>query len=88
MAKTNASDDFFEVKNAFYLGNYQHCINEASKIRGKSLEKDLYTYRSYIALKKYRIVLDEIRQVLFFLELKFNSLHCPVAEKKPTRHRL
>ena len=61
MAKPNVSDDYFEVKNAFYLGNYQTCINEASKIRGKSLEKDLFTYRSYIALKKYRIVLDEIR---------------------------
>lgn len=43
MAKKDAtSDDLFEVRNAFYIGNYQHCINEATKIRGKSLEKDLF----------------------------------------------
>jgi len=59
-SKNSTSDDLFEVKNAFYIGNYQHCINEASKIRGKNIEKDIFTYRSYIALKKYRIVLDEI----------------------------
>jgi len=60
--KDASSDDLFEVRNAFYIGNYQHCINEASKIRGKCLEKDLFVYRSYIALQKYRIVLDEISQ--------------------------
>lgn len=62
MSKSQGTDDFFEVRNSFYLGLYQQCINEATtKIRGRNLEKDLFIYRSYVALKKYRIVLDEIR---------------------------
>lgn len=42
--KDTASDDLFEIRNAFYIGNYQQCINGASTLRGKSLEKDLLVY--------------------------------------------
>lgn len=50
-----------DVENAFYIGNYQTCINECNKISKPSLEKDIYMYRSYIAQHKYRVVLDEIK---------------------------
>uniref|UniRef100_A0A336MJG1 Coatomer subunit epsilon n=1 Tax=Culicoides sonorensis TaxID=179676 RepID=A0A336MJG1_CULSO len=61
MARKDASsDDLFEIRNSFYIGNYQQCINGATSLRAKSLEKDLLVYRSYIAQKRYRIVLDEI----------------------------
>lgn len=57
-------DELFDLKNAYYIGNFQQCINEAEKVKVLSseikLERDVFVYRSYIAQKKYRIVLEEI----------------------------
>lgn len=57
-------DDLFEIRTNFYTGNYQQAINEASKLKvppNLQTEKDLFMYRSFIAQKKYGVVLDEIR---------------------------
>lgn len=57
-------DDLFEIRINFYIGNYQQTINEATKLKvaaNLQLEKDLFMYRSYIAQKKFGVVLDEIR---------------------------
>lgn len=72
-------NELYTVMNLYYLGHYQQCINEASKIQviieifeknkklnlpetfqSQSVERSIYMYRSYIAQKKYRVVLDEI----------------------------
>ncbi|XP_072392264.1 coatomer subunit epsilon [Diabrotica undecimpunctata] len=58
-------DELFEIKNYFYIGNYQQCINEAQKLRKPStpevaVQRDFYTYRSYMAQNKFLVVLDEI----------------------------
>ncbi|CAG9828061.1 unnamed protein product [Diabrotica balteata] len=58
-------DELFEIKNYFYIGNYQQCINEAQKLRKPStpevaIQRDFYTYRSYMAQNKFLVVLDEI----------------------------
>lgn len=57
-------DELFEIRTNFYTGNYQQVINEATKLKvpqNLQMEKDLFMYRSYIAQKKYAVVLDEIR---------------------------
>lgn len=63
-SQTGDIDDLFEVKNYFYLGNYQQCITEGQKLRVNSQEqrllRDVFLYRSYIALKKYSVVKEEI----------------------------
>jgi len=61
---SSAPDVLFELRNAFYLGNFQQAINEALRVKVTSseqqLEKDIFMYRSYVAQKKYGVVCDEI----------------------------
>jgi len=58
------TDELFEVKSQFYIGNYQTAINEAQKLKVHSPElkvaRDYFVYRSYIALKKFSVVMSEI----------------------------
>ncbi|CAG9791067.1 unnamed protein product [Diatraea saccharalis] len=58
-------DELFDVKNAFYIGNYQQAINEALSFNASTpllaLQKDAYLYRSYIAQGNHRLVLQELK---------------------------
>ena len=55
-------DELFELKTNFYLGNYQGAINEAATLRQASPNflKDVYVFRSYIALGDSSMVLAEV----------------------------
>ncbi|XP_055685637.1 coatomer subunit epsilon isoform X2 [Lutzomyia longipalpis] len=61
MDGAKAGNELFLVRNHFYLGNFQECINQVQKIKSPSVEKDMFLYRSYIGQKQYGIVLDEVK---------------------------
>jgi len=58
------TDNLFELRNYFFLGNYQATINEANSVNVRSerdkVERDTLLYRCYIAQGNYQIVIDEI----------------------------
>ncbi|XP_033124024.1 coatomer subunit epsilon-like [Anneissia japonica] len=64
MANQGDIDELYEIKNAFYLGNYQHCINEAQNLKPSNSDvrvaRDVFMYRAYAAGRKFGVVLDEI----------------------------
>jgi len=65
MTHQDTVDELFDLKNAFYTGNYQTAINEAGKLKlgdpELSLQRDVLVYRAYLAQRKWRVVLEEVK---------------------------
>uniref|UniRef100_A0A9J2P968 Coatomer subunit epsilon n=1 Tax=Ascaris lumbricoides TaxID=6252 RepID=A0A9J2P968_ASCLU len=64
MTRSGDVDVLFEVRNNFFLGAYQNCINDAQNLRSRNdeekLARDVYMYRAYIAQNKPSTALSEI----------------------------
>lgn len=64
-AESYEANELFDIKNSYYIGNYQQCINDAQKeppnYGNLRLQRDIFMYRAYLAQKKYGIVLAEIK---------------------------
>lgn len=68
-------DILFAVKNSFYIGAYNNAINEASDMEGLSeaeqTERDVFVYRSYIALGSYDVSFRAHQAVLHMHTLPY-----------------
>lgn len=57
-------DEVFPVRNLFWLGNYSNAIDEAQDIQPKNdrerIDRDVFVYRSHIALGEASKVLDAV----------------------------
>lgn len=65
MPNNEGIDELFDVRTAYYIGAFQHCIQVAQKLKinnnpALSLERDTYVFRAYVAQKKYGVIFDEI----------------------------
>jgi len=62
--KIDSSSDLFELRNFFFIGNYQGAVNEGSSLsslqEADKLDRDIFVYRSYVAQKKYTFVITDI----------------------------
>jgi len=58
------TDELYDVRNNFYLGDYQGCLQAAQAARPSTdsvrEERDCFLYRSYIAQGNYSLVLGEV----------------------------
>ena len=64
MASRGEIDILFDMRNNYYIGAYQGCINEAQNLKTRTeseiLLTDIFLYRAYIALNKFSIPMGEI----------------------------
>lgn len=61
---THTSQELFQVSNLFYLGNFQGAITEGEglspELESVRTERDVFVYRSYIALGRAPLVVQEV----------------------------
>lgn len=60
-------DPLFSLRNSFWIGNFQGAIHSGSSLNltvdTQRIERDVFVYRSYIALGTYNMVFDEVKDV-------------------------
>ena len=61
------ADPLFSVRNNFYLGSFNTVLNDAADIENVSeleaIERDVFIYRSYIALGSFEVRMILIREI-------------------------
>lgn len=70
MANQNDTDELFEIRTALFIGNYQHCINEAQKLKVGQVKPYYFCRECHSLLAQLSLNIQQLAYYFSFPQCK------------------